>query len=70
MTERRADDPRITQMASDIASLKTEMVSNTEITAQVRDLLASFRVMAAIAKWVTAIAAAGAALLALVKAWR
>lgn len=59
---RRADDSRITQLVSEVAVLKeqhgvllAETKKNTEITEQVRDILASFRVIAMIAKWLTAV---------------
>lgn len=68
--ERRSPSPEMIQMAQDIAGLKKEMMSNTEITQQVADLLASFRVMAAISKWVTVIAGAAAACIAAFKAWK
>ena len=54
---RRASDARIDKLVADVASLQTDMKANTEVTVQVRDILASFRIMAAIAKWVTAIGA-------------
>lgn len=64
MIEKRRDDERITKLVSDVCDLKKQMVENTEITGQVRDMLASFRVMAVVAKWVTAIAAAVASVVA------
>ena len=54
---RRADDPRINKLVSDVDNLKAEMVKNTEVTTQVRDILTSFRIMATIAKWFAAITA-------------
>ena len=41
--------------------LKNEMARNTQVTEQVRDILATFRVTTAIAGWVAAIATAVAA---------
>lgn len=58
---RRASDARIDKLVADVASLQTDMKANTEVTVQVRDILASFRIMAAIAKWVAAIGAGIAA---------
>lgn len=58
---RRADDPRIDQLVADVAGLQVEMQANTAVTTQVRDILASFRVMALIAKWIAAIGAGFAA---------
>ncbi len=58
--DRRSDvDSKFSEIESAIVGLKAEMAVNTVITAQVRDLLASFRVMAAVAKWLTAIGAFG-----------
>ncbi len=65
--QRRADDPRVTKLVTDMESLQHQMVENTEVTMQVRDILASFKTAAAIAKWITTIAAAIAAVLAAIK---
>lgn len=79
MDERRRQDNRIDQIQTDmegvqtsighlhdcIESVKADVRRNTVITEDVRDVLGSFRVMASIAKWVTAIAAAYVA----VRAW-
>lgn len=64
---RRSEDVRVTQLVADVDDLKKQMALNTEMTTQVRDILASFRVAASVAKWVTAIAGMIAALLALAK---
>lgn len=48
---RRRDDERIEALVLDVADLKVSMQRNTEVTEQVRDVLASFRVAAAISKW-------------------
>ena len=59
---RRGDDPRIERLVGDVATLKEqhtalsgEIKKNTEITEQVRDILASFRVIGLVAKWLTAV---------------
>ena len=65
--QRRVDDPRINKLVADVCDLKTQMAENTEITHQVRDILTSFRVMALFAKWIAAIAAAVAGVVA---AWQ
>jgi hypothetical protein len=65
--DRRAEDPRVNQLVTDMTHVKEELNKNTEITEQVRDLLASFRVMASVAKWITAVAAAIAGVLAAIK---
>lgn len=64
---RRGTDPVVRQLVGDVDDLKLEMKRNTEVTEQVRDILASFRVMMAVAKWFTAIAGAVAAGIALLK---
>lgn len=53
---------RLTQLVDDVAALKVqsdgfsaEIKKNTEITEQVRDILASFRGIAFAAKWLTAV---------------
>ena len=68
--ERRRDDQRIGKLVFDVCDLKKQMAENTEITHQVRDMLASFRVIAVIAKWVAAVAAAVAAVVAAWKSFR
>lgn len=72
--QRRAGDARVDRLVEDVAALKqgqvtlkTALDQNTEITSQVHDLLASFRVAAQIAKWVTVIASMAAAMLAAAK---
>lgn len=61
-TERRAEDPRLGVLVDDVAELKKQMVLNTEITQQVRDILTSFRVIGSVAKWITALIAGAIAL--------
>jgi hypothetical protein len=56
--ERRHDDPRINRLVADVDALKVEMTRNTAVTEQVRDILATFKVLFVAAKWVAAIAAA------------
>jgi hypothetical protein len=57
-TERRAPDPRINILVEEMKVVRVELAANTHITKQVADVLASFRVIGAIAKWSAAIAAA------------
>lgn len=64
---RRAEDTRVTQLVTDVETLKEQMAVNTAVTIQVRDILASFRGVAAAAKWIAAIAGAAAAIMALIK---
>ena len=64
--ERRAVDPRIDELVRDMSDVKKELAANTEITKQVADVLASFRVISAIAKWATAV---GAAIIAIKAGW-
>lgn len=60
-------DSRFNKLVEDTTALKIHMEENTEITTQVRDLLGSFRIVAAIAKWVSVIGGAVAAGIAAVK---
>ena len=62
--ERRRDDQRIAKLMTDMDTVKICLASNTEITTQVRDILTSFRVMALFAKWIAAVAAAVAGVVA------
>lgn len=66
--QRRSTDPIVVKLVSDMDEVKRDLARNTEVTEQVRDILASFRVMMAVAKWFTAIAGAIAAAIALFKA--
>lgn len=50
-----------------VEGLKVELKKNTEVTEQVRDILATFRISMAIAKWVAAIGAAAGACVAFVR---
>ncbi len=59
--ERRAEDQRISKLCEDVAVLQVQMAENTKVTVQVRDILASFRVVYHVAKWITALGAAVAA---------
>lgn len=52
-----ANDPRIDELVRDVAQLKGLLAENTVITHQVRDVLTSFRVIASVAKWLTAVGA-------------
>lgn len=65
--ERRRVDPRLEIMAQQIASLQSEMAINTEVTKQVRDILTSFHIIAAFAKWLTIISACIAAVWTLIQ---
>jgi len=65
--QRRSDDKRVDRLVLDVDDLKKQMSVNTEVTMQVRDILSSFKVVAGVAKWITAIAGMLAALLALAK---
>lgn len=65
--QRRAADIKVAQLVTDVEDLKRQMAENTAVIIQVRDILASFKVVASVAKWITAIAGMIAALLALAK---
>ena len=66
--QRRSSDAVVARLVSDMEDVKRDLAKNTVVTEQVRDILASFRVMMAVAKWFTAIAGAIAAAIALFKA--
>ena len=51
--ERRASDPRIDALVTQMHDVQVELKANTEITKQVADVLASFRGIANVAKWLT-----------------
>lgn len=55
--QRRASDERIQTLITDVEAIKAEVKRNTEITEEVRDVLASFRVIAKVAKWLTIVVA-------------
>lgn len=69
MDDRRADDGRINKLMLDVNTLQVQMQENTEVTVQVRDILGSFRTLASVAKWVSAIGGGIAAGFAVVKGW-
>ena len=64
MNDRRTVDTRIDGLVADVTELKTQMAAHMETTNQIRDILASFRVAGAIAKWAAAIAGGCAAVYA------
>ena len=55
--ERRAEDQRINKLCEDVAVLQVQMDEMTKVVTQVRDILTSFRIAGAVAKWVTTISA-------------
>lgn len=66
MDEHRAEDPRIATLLADVSTLKRDMAANNKMTKEVRDILASFRIMGVIAKWLAGVVAA---LAAIVQVW-
>lgn len=67
---RQVIDDRFSEIDDSFKALRFEMANNTEITKQVRDVLASFRVIGAISKWLTAIGAFGVMIWHGVQEWR
>ncbi len=57
---RKAVDAKFSDLEQQLALLRFEMVNNTEITKQVRDVLSSFKVIGHVAKWLTVMGAFGA----------
>ena len=56
--ERRREDPRMAKLIVDVAHLHNCLETHTTVVREVRDILATFRVIAAVAKWVAAVGAA------------
>lgn len=52
---RRESDPLVLLLAGKIEAIEKQLTENTDITRQVYDVLATFRVIAKVAKWLTAI---------------
>lgn len=55
---RRMEDERLEQLLDDVATLKRQMEATASTIEHVDDILSSFAVVAAIAKWITTIGAA------------
>lgn len=53
-----------------VEALKRDVKANHEVLEQVRDILASFRVVGSVAKWLAAIVAAAVAIYHGVQFWR
>ena len=65
--QRRADDPRINQLQADVKHLHADLeeaksvaqenarllAENTQVTKDIRDILGTFKVVGALAKWLT-----------------
>lgn len=66
--QRRAADQVVAKLVSDMEEMKRELARNTEVTQQVRDLVSSFHIIAAMAKWLTVIVSMCVAFVALFKA--
>lgn len=58
MEERRVAYTKLNKLVDDVADLQKQMQENTTMTAQVRDILASFRILGIVCKWVAGVAAA------------
>lgn len=63
----REETVAVRQLQRDMVDIKLELARNTEITEHVRNLLTSLRVLMTISKWIAAISAAVAGLIALWK---
>lgn len=63
----RAVDEKFMEIDDKVTDLQTAVDKNTEITEQIRDILNSFKVIGAIAKWLTAV---GGALVAGYHGWQ
>jgi hypothetical protein len=68
LEEMKARD--VTTLMSDVSELKRQMAENTVVTVQVRDILASFRIVGKVAKWTTAVVTACAVVWGAIKGVR
>lgn len=75
--DRRIPDPRLDHLhecveavKSEVRSIKADLQKNTEVTEQVRDILATFRVTMTVGKWMAAVGAGAGGVLAVIKGWR
>ena len=59
---------RIASLEAGHARIEAKLDMNTEVTHQVRDILGTFKTLGSVAKWLTAIAGAVAAIFAAIKA--
>ena len=73
----QANSPKIAKVVDDVQhlhdcveALKLAVNENTEITKQVADIMATFKVTLAIGKWVAAIGAAVTATTAAIRGWK
>lgn len=69
MNERRTDDHRINQLQLDVNTIQLQLKENTDVTIQVREILGTFKTVASLAKWVSAVGGGIAAGFAVVKGW-
>lgn len=67
---RRHTDHVIVALVGDVAVLKDQMVENTRVTKEVRDILSTFRVLGTFATWIGSILAALVAAYTAVKGLR
>jgi hypothetical protein len=68
--KRRASDARIDTLVTQMHDVQVELKANTEITKQVADVLASFRVINNVAKWFVPVAAACTAAWHAIQGWK
>jgi hypothetical protein len=54
----KGDVKRIHELAGELSALKLEVQRGNEVIEEVRDVLASFRVISKVAKWLTVVVAA------------
>lgn len=58
-------EAEVNALKGEVAALKAEVQTNTRMTAEIKDILVSFRVIAAVAKWITTVGAGAAIVWAL-----
>ena len=67
MHNRRVDDGRIDKLVSDMEAVQREMGANTQLTLEIRGILAGFKTIARLAKWLTYIVGLATAAMVAVK---
>lgn len=67
--DRRSYDRRLDSLEARAATIEQKIDANTAVTMQVAEILSTFKVVGAVAKWVAAIAGGFAAVFAAAKGW-
>lgn len=65
--DRRAQDKVVQQLIDEVALIRAEMKDNTDLTREIRGIVAGFRFIGRVAKWLTYIAGLVTAGIAVIK---